>query len=71
MDTVVEVRDEHGGVVTEGEGQVFLGEKDLTVTHTHACRSYFGEVNPCDLCLQVERTECVSWTMRRMLSPGQ
>ncbi|KAG7458390.1 acyl-CoA synthetase family member 4 [Solea senegalensis] len=28
MDTVVEVRDEHGCVVTEGEGQVFIGGKD-------------------------------------------
>ncbi|XP_069378484.1 beta-alanine-activating enzyme [Paralichthys olivaceus] len=28
MDTVVEVRDEHGGVVTEGEGQVFIGGED-------------------------------------------
>lgn len=27
MDTVVEVRDEHGHIVTEGEGQVFIGEK--------------------------------------------
>ncbi|XP_059196881.1 beta-alanine-activating enzyme isoform X2 [Centropristis striata] len=28
MDTVVEVRDEHGRVVTEGEGQVFIGGED-------------------------------------------
>lgn len=35
MDTVVEVRDEHGCVVTEGEGQLFIGEEDLTDTHTH------------------------------------
>ncbi|XP_008280210.1 beta-alanine-activating enzyme [Stegastes partitus] len=28
MDTVVEVRDEHGCRVTEGEGQVFIGGKD-------------------------------------------
>ncbi|XP_034439546.1 beta-alanine-activating enzyme isoform X1 [Hippoglossus hippoglossus] len=28
MDTVVEVRDEHGGVVTGGEGQVFIGGED-------------------------------------------
>ncbi|XP_076009740.1 beta-alanine-activating enzyme isoform X2 [Genypterus blacodes] len=28
MDTVVEVRDENGCVVTEGEGQVFIGGKD-------------------------------------------
>ncbi|XP_018525737.1 LOW QUALITY PROTEIN: beta-alanine-activating enzyme [Lates calcarifer] len=28
MDTVVEVRDEHGCVVTEGEGQLFIGGKD-------------------------------------------
>ncbi|KAF1386130.1 hypothetical protein PFLUV_G00114970 [Perca fluviatilis] len=28
MDTVVEVRDDHGRVVTEGEGQVFLGGED-------------------------------------------
>ncbi|XP_040896908.1 beta-alanine-activating enzyme [Toxotes jaculatrix] len=28
MDTVVEVRDEHGCVVTEGEGQVFIGGED-------------------------------------------
>ncbi|KAF7667690.1 hypothetical protein LDENG_00052830 [Lucifuga dentata] len=28
MDTVVEIRDEHGCIVTEGEGQVFIGGKD-------------------------------------------
>ncbi|XP_069555329.1 beta-alanine-activating enzyme [Brachyistius frenatus] len=28
MGTVVEVRDEHGCVITEGEGQVFIGGKD-------------------------------------------
>ncbi|XP_022607126.1 acyl-CoA synthetase family member 4 [Seriola dumerili] len=28
MDTLVEVRDEHGCVVTEGEGQVFIGGED-------------------------------------------
>ncbi|KAM6947890.1 LOW QUALITY PROTEIN: beta-alanine-activating enzyme-like [Lycodopsis pacificus] len=28
MDTTVEVRDEHGRVVTEGEGQVFIGGED-------------------------------------------
>ncbi|XP_070765330.1 beta-alanine-activating enzyme [Enoplosus armatus] len=28
MDTLVEVRDEHGRVVTEGEGQVFIGGED-------------------------------------------
>ncbi|XP_054458423.1 beta-alanine-activating enzyme [Anoplopoma fimbria] len=28
MDTTVEVRDEHGSVVTEGEGQVFIGGED-------------------------------------------
>ncbi|XP_049911381.1 beta-alanine-activating enzyme [Epinephelus moara] len=28
MDTVVEVRDEHGRIVTEGEGQVFIGGED-------------------------------------------
>uniref|UniRef100_UPI0037E8EB12 beta-alanine-activating enzyme n=1 Tax=Semicossyphus pulcher TaxID=241346 RepID=UPI0037E8EB12 len=28
MDTVVEVRDEHGHIVTDGEGQVFIGGKD-------------------------------------------
>ncbi|XP_039985544.1 beta-alanine-activating enzyme isoform X2 [Xiphias gladius] len=28
MDTVVEVRDEHGHIVTEGEGQVFIGGED-------------------------------------------
>ncbi|XP_053178742.1 beta-alanine-activating enzyme [Scomber japonicus] len=28
MDTVVEVRDEHGCVVTEGEGQAFIGGED-------------------------------------------
>uniref|UniRef100_A0A7N8Y5N9 Aminoadipate-semialdehyde dehydrogenase n=1 Tax=Mastacembelus armatus TaxID=205130 RepID=A0A7N8Y5N9_9TELE len=28
MDTVVEVRDEHGRAVTEGEGQVFVGGRD-------------------------------------------
>lgn len=31
MDTRVEVRDDQGGVVTEGEGQVFIGD---TLTHT-------------------------------------
>lgn len=36
MDTVVEVRDEHGHIVTEGEGQVFIGEEELTGTHMHA-----------------------------------
>lgn len=30
MGTAVEVRDEHGRVVTEGEGQVFIGEDDQT-----------------------------------------
>ncbi|XP_038563233.1 beta-alanine-activating enzyme [Micropterus salmoides] len=28
MDTLVEVRDEHGVIVTEGEGQVFIGGED-------------------------------------------
>ncbi|XP_068175474.1 beta-alanine-activating enzyme isoform X2 [Antennarius striatus] len=28
MDTVVEVRDEHGCIITEGEGQVFIGGED-------------------------------------------
>ncbi|XP_044054283.1 beta-alanine-activating enzyme [Siniperca chuatsi] len=28
MDTLVEVRDEHGRIVTEGEGQVFIGGED-------------------------------------------
>uniref|UniRef100_A0A668A8X7 Aminoadipate-semialdehyde dehydrogenase n=1 Tax=Myripristis murdjan TaxID=586833 RepID=A0A668A8X7_9TELE len=28
MDTTVEVRDEHGHIITEGEGQVFIGGKD-------------------------------------------
>ncbi|KAJ4943167.1 hypothetical protein JOQ06_005672 [Pogonophryne albipinna] len=28
MDTVLEVRDEHGRIVTEGEGQVFIGGED-------------------------------------------
>lgn len=27
MDTAVEVRDENGRLVTEGEGQVFIGNK--------------------------------------------
>uniref|UniRef100_A0A3P8UTR0 Aminoadipate-semialdehyde dehydrogenase n=1 Tax=Cynoglossus semilaevis TaxID=244447 RepID=A0A3P8UTR0_CYNSE len=27
-DTVLEVRDEHGGIITEGEGQVFIGGED-------------------------------------------
>lgn len=36
MDTRVEVRDDQGGVVTEGEGQVFIGEI-WTLTHTHTC----------------------------------
>lgn len=34
MDTRVEVRDDEGGLVTEGEGQVFIGET-LTLTHTY------------------------------------
>lgn len=29
MGTVVEVRDEHGGVVTESEGQVFIGGRNF------------------------------------------
>ncbi|KAF3835112.1 hypothetical protein F7725_027670 [Dissostichus mawsoni] len=28
MDTVLEIRDEHGRIVTEGEGQVFIGGED-------------------------------------------
>lgn len=36
MDTLVEVRDEHGVIVTEGEGQVFIGERDLIDMHIHA-----------------------------------
>lgn len=44
MDTRVEVRDEQGRVVTEGEGQVFIGETDLINAHT--CKSYFREQNP-------------------------
>lgn len=36
MDTRVEVKDEQGHVVTEGEGQVFIGETDITDTHVHA-----------------------------------
>ncbi len=34
MDTKVEVRDERDHIVTEGEGQLFIGEKDLI---THPC----------------------------------
>lgn len=34
MDTHVEVRDDQGGLVTEGEGQVFIGDI-LTLTHSH------------------------------------
>lgn len=34
MDTRVEVRDDEGGVVTEGEGQVFIGDI-RTLTHIH------------------------------------
>lgn len=34
MDTRVEVRDDQGGVVTDGEGQVFIGDI-LTLTHTY------------------------------------
>ena len=29
MDTVVEVRDDKGQLVTEGEGQVFIGKNSL------------------------------------------
>lgn len=32
MDTRVEVRDDQGHVITEGEGQVFIGETELTDT---------------------------------------
>lgn len=35
MDTVVEIRDEHGCVVTEGEGQAFIGRKDFSEFSTH------------------------------------
>lgn len=35
MDTTVEVRDEHGHIVTEGEGQVFIGEEHLNGIHMH------------------------------------
>lgn len=31
MGTVVEVRDEHGGVVTESEGQVFIGGRNFQI----------------------------------------
>lgn len=34
MDTVVEVRDEQGCIVTDGEGQVFIGEADLIYKDT-------------------------------------
>lgn len=40
MDTVVEVRDEHGRIVAEGEGQLFIGETDLIDTQ-HTSKSYF------------------------------
>lgn len=36
MDTRVEIKDEQGRVVTEGEGQMFIGEADLTDAHLHA-----------------------------------
>lgn len=36
MDTRVEVRDEDGHIVTEGEGQVFIGGTPPTGTNTHA-----------------------------------
>jgi len=35
MDTALEVRDEGGRVVTEGEGQVFIGEEGYSHTHTY------------------------------------
>lgn len=34
MDTIVEVRDDQGGIVTQGEGQVFIGDV-VMLTHTH------------------------------------
>lgn len=36
MDTRVEVRDEQGRIVTEGDGQVFIGETHLVGKHMHA-----------------------------------
>lgn len=34
MDTIMEVRDEQGGIVTDGEGQVFIGDI-VILSHTH------------------------------------
>lgn len=73
MDTRVEVRDEQGRVVTEGEGQVFIGETDLINTQymqivfqrTKSTHKFLWSL------VQVERRGCVSWMMRRLLSPGQ
>lgn len=67
MDTIVEVRDDQGGVVTEGEGQVFIGDV-VMLTHTDADLS-----STCTLrsSVQVEKRECASWTRRRRLVPGQ
>lgn len=42
MDTVLEVRDEHGRIVTEGEGQVFIGIKYLI---DKSYESYSSEYN--------------------------
>lgn len=72
MDTRVEVRDEQGRVVTEGEGQVFIGETDLINTHMQIVFQRTKSTHKSLWSLvQVERRGCVSWMMRRPLSPGQ
>lgn len=50
MDTRVEVRDEQGGIVTEGEGQVFIGETYLIGTHMHADHFSGGQNPHTNLC---------------------
>lgn len=73
MDTVVEVRDEHGRVVKEGEGQVFIGERDLMGALTHARRSNCGDTKSClslgaggedRVCLLDDEEAVVPGTMR-------
>lgn len=58
MDTRVEVRDEQGGIVTEGEGQVFIGETYLVGTHmhcVHVCHFSGGKIPHTNLCVPRRR----------------
>lgn len=63
MDTMVEVRAEDGSIVTEGEGQVFIGEKHLISRKIHVNFILVNKIhtNACDL-----------WCRRRgqSVSPG-